>query len=113
MKVNGKDYVLPEFTFRDIRQLEELGVNVFTMFREPFNTLVAVLTLLNNGDEILAHNDIERHVLDGHSIAPLVDEVFDKMNQSGFMKAMLSSLNKKEETPVVAPQVKKTTTTKK
>ena len=64
MKLNGKEYKIPELDFNAVCQLEELGIDLVGQNAKPFSTLCAFVALAV-GDTEKAGKELETHLEGG------------------------------------------------
>jgi hypothetical protein len=91
VKINNKNYPVPELTFKHFSKMEEQGFSVVDAFRKEQALLIAmgfvcVVTGLERDD---AENLIEQHVLGGGNIIDIVEAFTKAASESGFFKRML------------------------
>lgn len=111
MRINGREYRIPEITFGTIRILEGYGVSIFDMnFKKKFLSIVTgfVCITLNIEPED-ADFVIEQHLLGGGTFDGWMDEINKAVENSGFFQAMTKKEQKKTPTSKVA-KIPKTTT---
>lgn len=116
MRVNGKDYRIPDLNdFDTVLQLEEKGINyleLITTTRDkikiaPFTTIRDVLACLMMASKEEATQEIREHIKNGGNLLDLMVEVIDDINgvaesgeQAGFSEAEKAPQKRKVKTAV-------------
>ena len=107
IKINNKNYTVPQLGFRHMTQMEDMGFSVMEMLskKQIFSIATAFTGVIVECDRITAEELIEQHVFGGGDIVPIY-EVFQKaVEQSDFFKKLLGQAEKKT---VGRKQAKKT-----
>ena len=107
VKINGKNYEVPDLTFRHLTQMEEQGFSLLDAFRKREIFLIAMgfVCVVTGEDRDEAERLIEQHVLGGGSIDTIYTAFGEAIEKSGFFKKFLGL----EETPKKSPKDKETT----
>ncbi len=102
IKINNKNYTVPQLGFRHMTQMEDMGFSVMEMLskKQIFSIATAFTGVIVECDRMTAEELIEQHVFGGGDIVPIY-EVF----QSDFFKKLLGQAEKKT---VGRKQAKKT-----
>ena len=87
MKLNGKEYKIPEFDFNAVCQLEELGIDLIGQNAKPLSTLRAFVALAVGATE-KAGKELETHLANGGSLEEVMKEVNAALQKSGFFQRM-------------------------
>lgn len=105
VKINNKNYNVPELTFGHFTQMEEQGFSVPEAFRKNQMFLIAMgFTCVVVGCERYeAEHLIEQHVLGGGKIKDITDVFSKAAFESSFFKKMLGI---EEEKPAKKAEVK-------
>jgi len=110
-KINGKTYEGAKYDFNTHCEFDALGVNVLTLRENPLPVLRAYLSISSGMDLISCGNELEKHIINGGTLAEMIGELAKEMNASDFFMAVTGQ-KKKEETE--APEkIKRTRSTKK
>lgn len=98
VKINQKNYEVPELTFRHLPIMEKCGLTVFDMMTGKYIfTTAEVFTVIVVGcDTDYADHLLEQHILGGGDIEPIYMAFVKAMNESSFFAKMLE---KKKTTP--------------
>lgn len=91
LKINGKNYEVPELTFRHLTQMEEQGFSLLTAFqkREVFLIAMGFVCVVTGEDRDEAERLIEQHVLGGGSLEEIYSAFNAAVDRSGFFKKFL------------------------
>lgn len=87
MKLNGKEYKIPELDFNTVCQLEEHGIDLVGQNAKPLTTLRAFVALAV-GDTEKAGKELEAHLANGGSLEDVMKEVNTVLQNSGFFQRM-------------------------
>lgn len=100
VKINNKNYEVPELTFRHFTMMEEQGFSIVDAFRKKQMMLIAMgFTCAVTGyDRDEAEHLLEQHVLGGGNITDIVGLFGEAINESDFFKRMLG-IQKEEKKP--------------
>lgn len=95
--LNGKEYKDIQLTYNEVCKLDEKGIDIskidinnastFYLFR----VLRAIIAISFGGNDEIAGNEIEAHIVNGGKIEDLVEVLNKALANSGFFQA----LNKK------------------
>lgn len=91
VKINGKNYEVPELTFRHLTQMESQGFSLLEAFqkREVFLIAMGFVCVVTGEDRDEAERLIEQHVLGGGDIGEIYASFNEAVNRSGFFKKFL------------------------
>lgn len=84
MKINGREYKLPELNFNTMCTLEDMGVSLVEMDKKVLSTVRGFLALAMDGDMEKAGMEIEKHMTEGGKIDPIMEEINKAVSESGF-----------------------------
>ncbi len=90
MKINNKEYQIPELNFNAMCKLEEMGVNFMDMENKTLSTVRGFLALAMDGDLEMAGNELEQHLVAGGNVEDVVAEIGKAVEASGFFLALKS-----------------------
>ena len=90
MKINNKEYNIPELNFNAMCKLEEMGVNFMDMENKTLSTVRGFLALAMDGDLEMAGNELEQHLVVGGNVEDVVAEIGKAVEASGFFLALKS-----------------------
>ncbi len=112
VKINNKNYDVPELTFKHFTKMEEQGFSIVDAFQKKQLMLIAMgFTCAITGlDRTESEELIEQHVLGGGNVTNIVSAFGEAISESDFFKRMLG-LQTEEEKP--AQKEKAVQTTKK
>ena len=88
MKINNKEYKIPELSFNAMCQLEEMGVNFADMEKKTLSTVRGFLALAMDGDLEKAGAELEAHLVAGGNVEDVVVEIGKAVEESGFFQAL-------------------------
>lgn len=94
--VNGKKYTAVPFNFNTVCDLEELGMSLSTVSKNPMSAVRAYFTVCSGGDVERAGNEIEQHIINGGDMSVIIEAMNKEMEASDFFRAL--SKDKDEET---------------
>ena len=69
MKINDREYTIPELNFNAMCELEDLGASFSEMDKKVLSTVRAFLALAMGGDAEKAGKEIEAHIASGGKFA--------------------------------------------
>ena len=103
VKINQKDYVVPELTFKHFVKMEDQGFSIIEAFQKKQMMLVAMgfTCAIVGCDREEAEELLTRHVLGGGNIVDIVNAFSKAVAESDFFSAMLGLNKKKAETEEV------------
>ena len=92
VKINQKNYEVPELTFRHLPMMEKSGLSIFDMAsgKYIFTTAEVFTAIVVGCDTDYADHLLEQHILGGGDIAPIYEAFLNAMNESGFFKKLLA-----------------------
>lgn len=98
VKINNKNYEVPELTFSHFTKIEEQGFSIVDAFQKNQMLLLAMgyVCAVVDCDRDEAERLIEQHVLGGGDLKDIVDSFGEAINKSNFFKKMLGMEEKKE-----------------
>lgn len=99
VKINNKNYDVPELTFKHFTKMEEQGFSIVDAFQKKQMLLMAMgFTCAVTGlDRDEAEDLLEQHVLGGGNIRNIVNAFGKAINESDFFKKMLGLTEKQTE----------------
>ena len=86
MKINNKNYTIPELNYNTLCDLEDMGVSLAEMDKKIFSTIRGFLALTMNNDYEKAGEEIEAHLKNGGSLDDAVKDIAKAVDQSGFLE---------------------------
>lgn len=100
VKINNKEYDVPELTFKHTKSFERAGVPLAKMVSDDYlmNALSAFVQITAGVDEDGADFLIEQHVEGGGDIAKIAESYVKAVTDSHFFKKLLK-LDEKETKP--------------
>lgn len=88
MKINNAEYPTPAFTFSDVCQLEEWGIDSINMGAKPLSLLAGFVSLAVGGKTLEdGKKVIDAHLASGGKLNDLTKEMNNAVESSGFFKA--------------------------
>lgn len=90
MKINNKEYTIPELSFNAMCKLEDMGVNFADMEKKTLSTVRGFLALAMDGNLDKAGTELEKHLASGGNIEEVVTEIGKAVEKSGFFQALKS-----------------------
>lgn len=97
MKINGKEYKIPEINITTIKELEKYGVCL--MNRDMSNSVMTLLCgfmcLSANITVKQAEAELERRLLSGEGIKDLMEDINHALDASTFVNKMISNAKNK------------------
>ena len=100
MRINGKDYRIPELGFEQMCDLEDRGISLFDISnpgRKLLSILRSFVAIATGLDNESASELIEQHVYGGGNFDGWLDEINKAVEDSGFFQAVLKQEEKKQE----------------
>lgn len=99
VKINNKQYIVPEFGFRESKKLEQCGVSLLHIAdANAMLTIVsAFVAVIVNVTPEAADELIEQHILGGGSLESLFEAYTNAITDSGFFKKLLENQEKQEK----------------
>ena len=88
MKLNNKEYKIPEITFNTICDLEEMGVDLSGINKKALSTVRGFLALAVGGDLEEAGRILEEHLVNGGGLEEVLREIEEALVKSGFFLAL-------------------------
>lgn len=98
IKINNKNYVVPQLSFKHMTQMEDMGFSVMEMLgkRQLFSIATAFAGIVVGCDREEAEDLIEQHVLGGGDIIPIYETFHKAVDQSVFFKKLLDQAEKEQ-----------------
>lgn len=92
VKINQKNYTVPDLTFRHLPMMEKCGLSVMDMMsRKYIFTSAEVFTAIVVGCETdVADYLLEQHILGGGSIEPIFEAFLKALNDSSFFAKLMT-----------------------
>ncbi len=88
MTINGNEYTAPTFTFSDVCQLEEWGIDTTSMAARPLALLAGFVALAVGGKSLKdGEAAIDVHLAGGGKLDDITAAMIDAIANSGFFKA--------------------------
>lgn len=88
MKINDREYHIPELNFNAMCELEDLGASFSEMDKKVLSTVRAFLTLAMGGDTDKAGKEIEAHLASGGNFDEIMEDINRAVEESGFFRAL-------------------------
>ena len=88
MKINNREYIIPELNFNAMCTLEELGASFSEMDKKVLSTVRAFLALAMGGDTEKAGKEMEAHIASGGSFDEIMVDISRAVEESGFFQAL-------------------------
>lgn len=103
VKINNKNYTVPQLGFAHMQQLESEGISVVELIRKKqvFSMAAAAIIVCTGLSIEGANNLAEQHVLGGGKLDALYQAFSEAINESAFFKKLLEE-NADEENAVEA-----------
>ena len=86
--VNGVDYVAKDFNFNTVCDLEDMGVALADIGNKPMSMLRAYISICSGRDMEFAGEQIEQHIIKGGNFEDVMQIISEKMEESGFFRAL-------------------------
>ena len=99
VKINQKNYVVPELTFRHSKMMEQMGLPVegMTSRRYVFTCVSAFVAIVVGGDQDQADYLVEQHIMGGGSLESIYEAYVNAIKDSGFFKKLLNLDDQEKE----------------
>ena len=99
IKINNKNYIVPELTFKHFSMMEEQGFSVLEAFQKKQMFLLAMgfVCAITGEDRNEAERLIEQHVLGGGTIEDIMSAFGEAVSESGFFRKALGLDEEKTE----------------
>jgi hypothetical protein len=92
--LNGKQHQDIELTFNDVCNLQEKGIDIANLTaKNALPTIRGIIALRFGGNDVLAGQEIEQHIMNGGSFEDLAEIIKKAVEGSGFFQA----LNKRKQ----------------
>lgn len=106
VKINQKNYEIPELTFRHLPLMEKCGLSLRDMMSSKYIfTVVQTFTaIVVECDTDQADYLLEQHILGGGTVMPIYDAFMDAMRNSHFFKTLLERGQEKKNQKAQAPE---------
>ena len=104
MKINGKEYAVPELDMNAMCDLEDKGVNLIGADEKNPRTITMIrgfIAWIENVSEDEAGEELQAHLLSGGDLGTLFTEIMTAVNESGFFKSLKE---KKKAEKIQIPQ---------
>lgn len=88
MKINGKEYKIPEITFNVVCDLEDLGISLAEFQKKPIGAIRGFVALAMKGDLEQAGKELEQHIINGGNFEEITKEVGDAIQESDFFRSL-------------------------
>lgn len=91
VKINQKNYAVPELTFRHSKFMEQMGLPVEGMLSKSyiFTAVSAFTAIVAECDSDRADHLIEQHVLGGGTLEDIYKAYVTALSESGFFRKLL------------------------
>ena len=90
MKVNNKEYKIPELNFNAMCTLEELGASFSEIDKKALSTVRAFLALAMGGDAEQAGKEIEAHIASGGKFDEIMEDISRAVEESDFFQTLMA-----------------------
>lgn len=99
IKINNKNYTVPEFGFRHSRLLEQYGVSLQNLVSIDHILTIAgaFVAIVANCDLSQADYLIDQHILSGGTLQEIYDAYVKAISESHFFKKLLENREKNQE----------------
>ena len=97
MRINGRDYRIPELDFGTVRRLEENGISFFDLQKPKkkyFSIITAFAGLATQMEPEEVDFVLQQHLLGGGSFEGYLEEITKAVETSGFFQAMMKKNQK-------------------
>ena len=94
MKINGKDYKVPEFTFATMCDLENYGLSLTSINEKPLSAIRAFVALVI-GNKEKADEELEQHLINGGDFEDIAKEMMNALSSSGFFRSIAARQEEK------------------
>lgn len=97
IKINNKNYTVPQLGFKHMTQMEDMGFSVIEMLgrKQMFSIATAFTGVVVGCDRATAEELLEQHIFGGGSIAPIYETFQKAVDQSAFFKKFLEEAEEK------------------
>ena len=100
VKINNKNYDVPELNFAHSRRMEQMGLPVEGLIDRKyiFTAVSAITAVVANCDAEQADYLVEQHIMGGGTLEDIYKAYAEAVQSSGFFKKLLG-LDKEEKKP--------------
>ena len=100
VKINNKNYDVPELNFAHSRRMEQMGLPVEGLIDRKyiFTAVLAFTAVVANCDAEQADYLVEQHIMGGGTLEDIYKAYAEAVQSSGFFKKLLG-LDKEEKKP--------------
>ena len=98
IKINNKNYTVPQLGFRHMTQMEDMGFSVMEMLgkKQLFSIATAFTGIIAGCDREAAEELIEQHILGGGDIIPIYETFQKAVDESVFFRKFLEQAEKRQ-----------------
>ena len=96
--INGKTYNLPEFNFKDMCDLEDLGFDLQQFAHKPMKHALIFCAFTMKTSEEVAAKEIQDHIKGGGSLDDVFNDIAGAIQNSDFFRSALPAAEKKAGT---------------
>ena len=113
IKINNKNYEVPELTFAHSKVLEQCGVPLRRLIDPDlmFTIVSAFVTVVTGAEPAMADYLMEQHILGGGTIEDIYKAYIEAITESHFFKKLLESQEEKRKTKTTVKAIKEATLT--
>jgi hypothetical protein len=111
VKINNKNYEVPELNFAHSKRLEQYGVPLRRLIDPDlmFTIVSAFVAIVTDTDPEMADYIIEQHILGGGNLEDIYKAYVTALSESGFFKKLLESQEKQTKTVKATKTAKEAT----
>lgn len=97
VKINNKNYPVPQMGFKHMMKMEDMGFSIFNMFekKQLFSIATAFTGIVAECEREEAERLIEQHVLGGGDITQIYEAFNEAISESNFFRKLLNQEEKK------------------
>lgn len=98
VKINQKNYVVPQLGFKDMVTMEDMGFSVIEIFQKQklFSLATAFTGVVANCSREESEELLQQHILGGGDIGGIANAFMEAAQDSNFFKKLLKKENEEE-----------------
>lgn len=98
IKINNKNYTVPQLGFKHMTKMEDMGFSFFDMFQKKkiFSMATAFVGIVVDCERDEAEQLVEQHVYGGGDLKNICNTFNEAIDESDFFKKLLEQEEKKQ-----------------
>lgn len=102
VKINNKNYVVPQLGFAHMTQIEDMGFSVIDLFQKQklFSIATAFTGVVTGLERSKAEELLQQHILGGGNLEEIYNAFMKATDESAFFKKFTGEKKTTKKTPV-------------